>query len=70
MEFVDGRSFLRFLDGEIGHVLDDPLEVFRADRVEVGVGGGIHEVDGVGDSVFYGKFDGIEVVSQSFAERQ
>jgi len=38
--------------------------------VEVGVGGGVHEVDGVGDAVFAGELYGVEVVAERFAEGQ
>ena len=39
-----------------------------AHGVQVGVGRGIHEVDGVGDAVFDGELDGVEVVAERAAE--
>ena len=64
------RSFLRLGDGEVGYFADDPVEVGLAYGVQVCVGGGIHEVDGVGDAVFDGEFDGVEVVAEGLAELQ
>ena len=64
------RRFLGFPDGQIGDGLDDPLEVFWAYGVEVGVGGGVHEVDGVGDAVFDGELDGVEIVAEGPAESE
>ena len=57
-----------FGDGHVGDFFDDPVEVGLAYGVEVGVGCGVHEVDGVGDAVFYSKFDGVEVVAECAAE--
>ena len=62
------RGFFRFGDGEVGHFFDDPVEVGLAYGVEIGVGGGVHEVDGVRDAVFDGELDGVEVVAEGLAE--
>ena len=59
---------MRFGDGEVGDLLDDPVEVGLANGMEIGVGRGVHEVDGVGDAVLYGEFDGVEVVAERPAE--
>src|ERR1700686_1845756 len=49
-----GRNrLLSSLYRELGYGIDDPVEVFFAYGVEVGVGGGIHEVDPVGAAVFH-----------------
>ena len=61
---------LGFADGEFGYGVDDPVEAFFAYGVEVGVGGWVHEVDGVGDAVFYGELDGVEIVTEGFAESE
>ena len=63
-------GFWAFLTARFATCVDDPVEVFFADGVEVGVGGGVHEVDGVGDAVFDGELDGVEVVAESLAERE
>ncbi len=54
--------------GQFGNGVDDPVEVLLADRVDIRVGRGIHEVDGVGDAVFAGKLDGVQVVTQRAAQ--
>ena len=59
---------LGFLDGEVCYCVDYPLEVDSTYGVEVRVGGWIHEVDGIGDAVFYGELYGIEVVAEGSAE--
>ena len=55
-------------DGEVGDFADNPLEVVGPDGVEVGVGGGIHEVDGVWDAVFDSELDGVEIIAEGLAE--
>ena len=67
-EFGDLRGGLCFGDGEVSDFAHDPVEVSLTYGVEVGVGGGIHEVDGVGDAVFDGEFDGVEIVAEGAAE--
>ena len=57
-----------FGDREVGYFFDDPVEVGLAYGVQIGVGGGIHEVDGVGDAIFDGELDGVEVVAEGAAE--
>ena len=49
---------------------DNPLEVFVADGVHVGIGRGIEEVDGVGDAFFNGEFDGIQVIAEGATQRE
>ena len=49
---------------------DDPLEVVLADRVQVGVGRRVHEVDGVRHAVLDGELDGVQVVAERPAERE
>ncbi|WP_433965555.1 hypothetical protein [Tunturiibacter gelidiferens] len=36
--------------------------------MKVSIWSWVHKVDGVGDAVFYGELDGIEVVAQGFTE--
>ena len=55
---------------QVGYFFDDPVEIGLAYGMEVGVGSGVHEVDGVGDAVFDSEFDSIEVVAERSAERQ
>ena len=62
------RGGLRFGDGEVGDFFHDPVEIGLAHGVQVGVGGGIHEVNGVGDAVFDGELDGVEIVAEGAAE--
>ena len=59
---------LGFAYGEFCYGVDDPLEAVFAYGVEVGVGGRIHGVDGVGDAVFYGELYRVEVVAEGLAE--
>ena len=61
---------LGFFHGEVGYGVDDPVEALFAYGVQVGVGGGVHEVDGVGDAVFYGKLYCVEVVAEGFADSE
>ncbi len=61
---------LRFFDGQLGDGVDDPVEVVFADGIDVGVGRGIHEVDGVGNAVFAGELDRVQVVAQRATERE
>ena len=42
--------------------------IFCAYGMDIGVGCGVHEVDGVGDSVFDRELDGVEIVAECFAE--
>ena len=49
---------------------DDPVEVVVADRVQVGVGRGIHEVDGVRNAVLDRELDGVQVVAERAAQRE
>src|SRR5260370_42045678 len=58
------------LDGELRYGIDDPLEVDCAYGVKVGVGGWIHEVDGVGDAVGYAELYGVEVVAEGAAKSE
>src|SRR5271167_1056612 len=46
---------LSLADRQLRDRIHDPVEVLLADRVYVGVGRGIHEVNGVRDAVFAGK---------------
>ena len=55
---------------QVGYFFDDPVEIGLAYGMEVGVGSGVHEVDGVGDAVFDSEFDSIEVVAERSAEGQ
>jgi len=55
-------------DEQVGNLLDDPVKIFLANRMQIGVGDGIHEVDGVGNAAGDGELDGIEVVAEGAAE--
>ena len=61
---------LGLLYGESGNSIHDPVEAFLTYGVEVCVWSRVHEVDGVGDAVFYGELDCVEVVAEGFAEGQ
>ena len=39
------------------------------DGVQLGVGRGVHEVDGVGHAVLDGELDGVQVVAERLADR-
>ena len=60
--------FLSFADREFCDGVDDPVEAFFADGMQVGIRRRIHEVDSVRDAVFTGELDGVKVVPESFAE--
>src|SRR5689334_25434307 len=55
-------------DGEVGHVGDGPLEILGGERVDVHVGGGVHEVYGVGDAVANGPLHRVHVVAEGTHE--
>lgn len=62
------RGNFRLGNGQFGGGVDDPFKVCGTDGVEVGIGHRIHEIDGKGDAVFDGEFDGVDVVSQGLTE--
>lgn len=61
---------LSLFDRESCHGIDDPAEAGFAYRVEVGVGHGVHKVDGVGDAVLDGELDRVEIVTKGAAQRE
>ncbi len=70
MQFASRLFFAeRFLDGELGHVFDDPLKVVVAYGIDVGIGRRVEEVDGVRDALFDGKFHRVQVITESLAKR-
>ena len=60
----------RFLHGKCRNVVDDPVEIFLANGSDVGIGGWVHKVDGVGHALFTGKLDCVEIVAQGAAQRK
>src|SRR5215469_18223709 len=61
------RVLLRFTHRKFGDLVDDPVEVLFAYRVNVRIGRRVHEIDGVGNSILTGELHGIEVVTQCLA---
>src|SRR5882724_4132518 len=59
-----------FLDRQLSHGFYHPLEIFRADGIDIRVGSGIHEVDGVRNAAFNGELDRVQVIAKSAAERK
>src|SRR5215471_16933808 len=59
------RALPDTLDQPARGMLEDPVEVVLADRVEVGVGSGVQEVDCVGDTVADRELESVEVVPES-----
>src|SRR5437879_3184324 len=51
-------------DRQVGHVPHRPIEVLAGQRIDVEVGRGVHEVDGVGNPAAHRPLDRIHVVSQ------
>ena len=66
---ADCRRIGGFLDREVRDRVDDPVEVGRAHRVQVGVGRRVHEVDRVRHAVFDRELHGVQVVAERLAER-
>src|SRR6266571_3833422 len=67
---VLGAWLLREPDSHISHVLDHPIEVKWGQRVDIHVGSGVHEVDGVGNAVANGPLERIHIVPQGAHELQ
>src|SRR5687768_15228936 len=67
--FGRARRRERLVDRERGYLRDDPFEIVGADRVQVGIGRGVHEVDGVRHAVLDGELHGVEVVAERLAQR-
>src|SRR5579859_2789529 len=59
---------LRKTDRHVGHVRDGPLKVVRGQRVDIHVGGRVHEVNGVGDAVANGPLHRVHVVAKGANE--
>src|SRR5580704_2170130 len=57
------------VNDKAGHFVDDMLEIKFSDAVALHIGSGIQEIDGVGNSVLDGKFDGIHFVAEGFVDR-
>lgn len=55
-------------DGIVGEGFDGPVEVFASEGVEVEVGRGVEEVDGVGSAFVDGELDGIALVAEGGGE--
>lgn len=62
------RGGLGFGDGEVCHFFHDPAEVGLAYGVQVSVGRGVHEVDGIGDAVLDGELDRVEIIAEGAAK--
>ncbi len=58
------------LDREPRDLVDDPLEVVLAHRMQVRVRRRIHEIDRVRDAVFHRKLNRVQVVAERLAQRQ
>src|SRR5271165_2223063 len=70
LQYRSRRRCLRLLEGQLGDRAHYPLEVFLPHRVQVGIGCGIHEVDGIRYPLFYCELHSVEVVTQRFAQRE
>src|SRR5579872_1902150 len=59
-----------FVDCQLRDTFDHPLKISFADRMNVGVGRGIQEIDRIWHTVLDRKFDCVEIVAERAAERQ
>lgn len=49
---------------------DNPAKIGFSHRVDIGIGSGVHKVNGIGNPILHGEFDGVEVVAEGAAEGQ
>ena len=55
---------LREPNNHVGHVLDHPIKIKGGKRVDIHIGSGVHEVDGVGNAIADSPLEGIHIVPQ------